>query len=369
MTADRSLHLFFPENDLALARNIDRYTPPPAAVKLRRAGEALPIWYGADGDRFVASGINAAWLDNIKDRFGIDIDVFDYRPDAYVPAPWGWSRAARTVFCRLGFDSSSLPDDTTLDRLRELSHRRTAAEICRRLRELTGIGEPAVEIHSSDRLEAYLSSVPNVIVKLPWSSSGRGIVAIDASTLGSQRQMIEGMIRRQGSVMAEPHYDKALDFAMLFLMSGGRCEPAGLSVFETSGLGVYTGNILASDDELRDIICRKTGEAPFRAVADALPAILSRVIGDCYDGPLGIDMMATADGRLMPVVELNLRMTMGHLCARFYERYVRPGARGRFEITNQRPDDTADIAGGRMHRGYLNLTPAGADFNFLIHIL
>lgn len=368
MTAEPSLHLFFPENDLALARNVDSYTAPPAAVRLRRAGEALPLWYGEAGDRFVATGINAAWLDGIKGRFGMDIDVFDYRPEAYRAAPWGWSRASRTVFRRLGFDGSRLPGDGVLDRLRELSHRRTAAEVARRLREATGIGEAAVEIHEADELGAFLARVPQAIVKQPWSSSGRGMIAVSRDNFESQRQAVAGMIRRQGSVMAERHYDKALDFAMLFRMSGGRCEAAGLSVFETAGLGVYTGNILAPEDELRAIVCGKTGEAAFEAVAGALPRVLEDVIGADYEGPLGVDMMVTGDGALVPVVEINLRMTMGHLCARFYERYVHRGARGRFMVTNERCEDRADVRGGRMRGGSLNLTPAGGDFNFVVRL-
>lgn len=364
MSAEPSLHLFYPENDLALARDIERYTAPPAAVRLRNAGETLPLWYGADGDRFVASGVNAAWLDGMKDRFGIDIDVFDYRPECYRPAPWGWSKASRGIYSRLGFGAGNLPDDAALDRLRMLSHRRTAAAVARRLQAATGIGSPAVEVRSADALQELLRSEPRLLVKLPWSSSGRGMVAVDTSTFEAQRPMIEGMIRRQGSVMAERHYDKALDFAMLFRMAAGRCEAAGLSVFETAGLGIYTGNILASETRLRSLVCDKTGTAQFDAVAQALPAILEDVIGDSYDGPLGVDMLATADGELVPVVEINLRMTMGHLCARFYERYVADGATGHFTVTTDRPADTSTVRNTRLHSGTLPLNPPATSFTF-----
>lgn len=364
MSAEPSLHLFYPENDLALARDIERYTAPPAAVRLRSAGEVLPLWYGADGDRFVSSGVNAAWIDGMKDRFGMDIDVFDYRPECYRPAPWGWSKASRGVYARLGFNADQLPDDGALDRLRRLSHRRTAAEVARRLHAATGIGTPAVEVGSADALEALLRREPRMLVKLPWSSSGRGMVAVDASTFEAQRPMIEGMIRRQGSVMAERHYDKALDFAMLFRMDGGRCVGAGLSVFETAGLGIYTGNILAPEAELRSMVCDKTGSGPFDAVAAALPAILEDVTGRSYDGPLGVDMLVTADGELVPVVEINLRMTMGHLCARFYERYVTDGATGHFTVSSDRPAQTATVRNARLHSGTLPLNPPGTFFSF-----
>ena len=114
----RKAHLFFPENDLALARDLARYTAPPAAVRLRKAGAALPLWYGADGDCFVAQGVDALWLDSVKGRFGMDIDVFDYRPERYSPVPWGWSKASRTYFESLGFGRQALPDDSRLAALR-----------------------------------------------------------------------------------------------------------------------------------------------------------------------------------------------------------------------------------------------------------
>lgn len=364
MTAEPALRLFFPENDLALARDLDRYTAPPAAVKLHRSGEALPLWYGNDGDRFVSTGINAAWLDGIKETFGMDIDVFDYRPELYRPSPWGWSKAARTLFRNLGYAPDSLPDDESLRTLRELSHRRTAARAAALLRERTGIGTPAVELRSVAEMADFLLSQPRAIVKLPWSSSGRGMVAVDADTFEAQKGMVEGMIHRQGSVMAEPHYRKALDFAMLFTMDGGHCRPAGLSVFETSGLGIYTGNILASHDELRRIICGHTGDEAFNAVAGALPPVLETIIGPLYDGPLGVDMLADDDGTFVPVVEINLRMTMGHVCARFYERYVAAGVRGTFAVGTDRLPDTPSITAGRLTSGTLNLTPPGTDFHF-----
>ena len=146
----RKAHLFFPENDLALARDLARYTAPPAAVRLRKAGAALPLWYGANGDCFVAQGVDASWLDSVKGRFGMDIDVFDYRPERYSPVPWGWSKASRTYFESLGFGRQSLPDDSRLEALRTLSHRRTASDIARRLgpRLLVAVATAGVEIFS-----------------------------------------------------------------------------------------------------------------------------------------------------------------------------------------------------------------------------
>jgi hypothetical protein len=40
-----------------------------------------------------------------------------------------------------------------------------------------------------------------------------------------------------------------------------------------------------------------------------------------YHGPVGIDMLKTADGRIHPCIEINLRMNMGILALLLHERY------------------------------------------------
>lgn len=362
------LHLFYPENDLALARNTERYTAPPAASALRRSGQALPLWFGNAGDRFVATGINAAWLDGIKDAFYIDIDVYDRQPERYTPYPWGWSRAARKYFLELGFDRRKLPDDTALDTIRELSHRRTAIKVALMLKEATGIGNPATEVKRVEEIETLLLTTPRLMAKLPWSSSGRGLVAVDPEIFAKQRPQLEGMLHRQGSLIIEPHYDKKLDFAMLFHAAAGQYTYTGLSVFNTTGLGIYTGNILAPQSELEAMVTATVGQDNFAIVKNALPAILGCVLGNGYNGPLGVDMMATSHSAkpFIPVVELNLRNTMGHVCHTLYERHIAPGAKGLFTITSHRQPDAPSMTGHRIAGGHLNLVPPGADFTFSI---
>ena len=70
------LHLFFPENDLALAQDNASYTAPPAAVKLRRAGATLPLWYGDAGDYVIADGVNARWYNDVAGRFGLATKLY-----------------------------------------------------------------------------------------------------------------------------------------------------------------------------------------------------------------------------------------------------------------------------------------------------
>lgn len=369
-------HLFYPENDLALARDIARYTAPPAAVQLRRSGLTLPFFYGNDGDAVVAQGVDAQWLGRIRDAFGPDVSLWHSGDKGFVPSPWGWSKASRQYFADLGFPASELPSDVTLDAIRELSHRRTAARVASMVAaDLPfAVAPPASELSTLEEINEFIREHPDgAVLKLPWSSSGRGLVATDPATAAQQQGMFAGMLARQGTVMAEPRYRRLLDFAMLFTIEGGICRYAGMSVFSSVGLGTYAGNELAPEAELRARVAALCGADRLEAIKAALTKALAEVAGMNYSGPLGVDMMAVAGAGfpVVPVSEINFRMTMGHLCHRFYSRYAVDGTRGTFTVRangSLTPSGAfaAAVRGGRMEGGTLDLAQPGCRFSFLI---
>lgn len=369
------LHLFFPENDLALAADTARYTAPPIVVKLRRAGATLPLWYGKPGDFVMTEGINAQWFDRIKSTFRLSIDPFSQYSSDMTPAPWGWSIASRRFFEINGVPASVLPIDQSLSEIRQLSHRRTAARIATLIQETipTALAPVAHECSSVNEVRDIVTRLGRAVIKLPWSSSGRGVIPVEAKDFDKQEKSVEGMIRRQGSVMVEPFYDKKLDFAALFELYDGHCCFSGFSVFETAGFSSYSGNILAPDEYLHDMICSALGDnRQLDAVISAMPPLIEELIGKNYNGALGIDMMAVNadDYSLVPAVELNLRMTMGHVCHRFYSHFVANGRTGRFSIskaTNAGLID-CDVRDARIYGGTLDLAQPGADFSFLVDI-
>ncbi len=362
------LLMYYPENDLALAAGTASYTPPPAARELHRAGEALPLWMAAPGDRFVCSGLNDRWYSDMCSRFGIrDVDVYDHSATTLQPSPWGWSRASRRALEDAGFPPALLPDDATLDHLRELSHRRTAIALHRAIAPLLpfAIAPAATEARDAAAVESFLRDHPRALAKAPWSCSGRGLVRSSSMPEATFVQQCAGIIRRQGSVMLEPEHDKDIDFALLFECDGrGEARFCGISVFSTTARGGYTANRLASQRRLSQIVAGVIGsdriEALVAAVARALPAVLPG-----YCGPVGIDMLATRDGTIDATVELNLRYTMGFLALGF-SRYLDPHAEGTLEVLPSpgAPAGGCTIAGGLLADGELDLTPPHPAFAF-----
>jgi len=303
------LHLFNPENDLALAQGLPRYTPPSHAAALHRAGALMPAWWAGEDDRIVAPPEMEADLAHVRDRFGLHGRIHTAADGALTPDPWGWSADAVRQFRAVGVDGASLPSDSRISELRYLSHRRTAAEILR----LMGREDlAAVETSDPDEVLALEAAHTGCYVKSPWSCSGRGVFCASALSRDVLRTRVAGLIRRQGSVTVERGVrDKTLDFAALYRSEGGKVTFAGLSVFRAEERGTYGGNIVASQDWIRELIVSHVDSGELDRAISCHEKILTPLVGSRYTGWLGIDMMAGASSGLHPCIELNLRRTMG----------------------------------------------------------
>lgn len=295
------LLLYNPWNDLALASGRERYTPPAAAVAMARGGSLLPFWWADEGDSVMLPEENRENALALCRRYGLQ-----GRPgcDADSAEPWGWSMATRHLLLSAGASPAILPDEARLDTLRALSHRRTAALILKHL----GTAESALPVEArstAEATDAIKRFDGRAVIKLPWSCSGRGVLFSRRLSESELNRRLEGMIRRQGSVMIEPEYEPVSEMAALFRIEGGRAALQGFSRFICSADGRYGGNILADARTLADEAGSDAADA-----AKAMEPILSQLIGPHYSGWAGVDMLRHSHG-LNPCMELNLRMTMG----------------------------------------------------------
>ncbi len=358
------LHLFNPDNDLALAADIDNYTPPKAALRFRRDAELLPLWYGEQSDRVVCHGVNAEWLDTRRESFPALCDIHDHRQADLSPTPWGWSKATRQSFMREGVPAGLLPDDAGLDRIRLLSHRSTASRVHRQLQVMLPdirFPHPAQEVHSTEDVERLMARWGDIYVKQPWSGSGRGVI----SSVGKREaalRLAQSFIGRQGSAMVEPAMHRVRDFAMLFRCTDGKVGSIGTSVFTTDDSGHYSGNLLAPEAQRFAEISSIYPAQNLIDVRTALCHILQDEIAPYYSGVVGVDMLVSSDGILHPVVEINLRHTMGYVANEFSARHLHPDARGRFRVVpfksqSDLPAENFQVADGRLLSGCLHLCP------------
>lgn len=362
---------FYPENDSALAMDIANYTAPEAAVHLRLAGEALPLWYGTAGDRVLLSGINGEWYERMSTELGMDPDVFDYDCLDLTPEPWGWSRAVRSIYAAQGMPAERMPSDTVLDHIRHLSSRLTSIDLSRSLslRCPFMATTDAVAVNDVAELESLLAQKGRAIIKQPWSSSGRGVMDTRGLPAAQVLRRAAGIIRRQGAAVVENVMERTADFALLFRAEEGNVSFSGVSIFNVDARYGYAGNIVGRQPTLRRVLGNFVPERQITLMTEALQYILTEMIGDTYTGPLGVDMMATAAGPA--VAELNLRNTMGHVCLSLGERLLDPGTLAEYRVTPldgafTEPQYTA--RGGRLAGGTLSLTPQPRFFAFLLGV-
>lgn len=316
------LYVFNPEHDLALAANLSNFTSPHAGRKLRADLGCLPALWAGNDDYVLVENVELAQkvYSRLRSRTGGSICHFVdknelARLDIDSVKPWGWDLALRSFLLRYGV--KAVPSEADIAKIRELSHRRQAVALLPSLR-MEGTAGESWEVVSLAELQILLEVHSHLVVKAPWSSSGRGVRFIDSAFSDPQARWIQNVIERQGSVVVEPYYNKVKDFGMEFESDGkGHVSYLGLSLFHTKH-GAYTGNIIASEEEKEGMINRYISDDLLNSVKQKICEELGLVFKGCYQGPLGVDMMVVASEEksgfmLHPCVEINLRRTMGHV--------------------------------------------------------
>lgn len=315
------LHIFNPEHDLALAANLANFTAPHAGRQLRKDLGFLPALWAAPEDCVLVEDIPSAEkaFQRLTHRsFAHFIDKRHLeRVSPHAILPWGWDLALRAFLLRQGIEATILPTEQEIGIIRELSHRRHAQHLLQVLQQPGTCGESQLA-ESPDDVVRLLGQWGRIVVKAPWSSSGRGVRFIENEVNAQQTGWLAHIIRQQGCVMVEPHYPKVMDFGMEFMSDGeGGVAYCGLSLFHTSN-GAYTGNIIADEEEKIEMISHYVPDDLLEVVKRKICSSLSDLYRHHYKGPLGVDMMilARADRKgflLHPCVEINLRRTMGHV--------------------------------------------------------
>ena len=308
-----TLHIFNPEHDIALASNLANFTAPHAGRQLRADLGCLPAIWAKEGDVVLVDNVERSrkvWA-RLRHRVGRgDVRFVDkaslVKLDIDTVEPWGWDLALRAFLLRQGV--TVVPTEDAIAEIRRLSHRQTAAGLLQTLREIDGTVGEARLVTSLDEVTALMAELGQVVVKAPWSSSGRGVRFWNTTTDESQRRWLQNVISAQGGIMVEPYYKKVKDFGMEFMAMADGIHYQGLSLFHTKN-GAYSGNILASEQTKRDMMSRYIRVELLDTVCNQIISTLD--LGH-YRGPFGIDMMIVG-GKLHPCVEINLRRTMGHV--------------------------------------------------------
>ena len=329
----QSIFIFNPDTDYALAQGCSHYNAPAKIIALRKQMQLTPVYIAEKGDiivvaddfsseaypdknavhRLESAGIEAVTLTELQNLLK-NVSHHEFRI-----LPWGWNHSLRSRLEAFSIDPALLKTKEEIDMIRSLAHRRTTIPFLLFIRKMLPAVSVAVaeEFTEVDKALEFAQREKRVYFKAPWSSSGRGILYYDASLYEDKRmstqklkEWLGGFIRKQGSVMGERAFNRVADFATEWWIEDGKAEFLGLSLFNTSEEGRYTGNMQLSQTEIDS---RLQSLSPHWSpdIVAAQKAALESLIAPHYSGPAGIDMLIDADGTLNPCVEINLRLTMG----------------------------------------------------------
>ena len=355
--------VFNPEHDMALSNGDRHFIAPQNIRDMARDLSPLMSYVGSDG-----------------------------------PLVWGWDHAICEQLLRMGIPANELPSAEALASLRGHSGRQSAHELLSMF-HVQHAGGPytgeSIIVTDTDQLIPFVARHHHVILKAPYSSSGKGLrhvkthpvppceggksspaentsMSTSSPSQGGMERIsswAEALIRRHGYLTAEPCYNKVQDFAMEFIVTDDTCRFIGYSLFNTNAHGRYEANLLMEDEAIELLLAQHVPLAALHEVREWIIAHAHHIVPTVWDTtrhPLyfGIDMMMVKDGRqctidnprfrnqdtefksqkseiinqnseikLHPCVEINLRLNMGIIAHEVRRQLVAPGSVGTFHVT------------------------------------
>ena len=339
------MYIFNPEHDLCIANGDIHFVPPESALAFGRdCADITKFMYGLDSlaDLDCSAGVGQ------DSSAGAILRI----------VPWGWNSVLCNRLRKQGIPEGLLPSSEQLAAITELSHRRVAHRALEYLSnsclKSAAIVDHTyrIEAHSVQEVEEFLASHNNIVLKAPLSGSGKGIRFVSDALSHSDSGWCSNLIAKLGYVCVEKRYAPLMEFAMLFRCSGHEdgqggdvagsaadtdtgVEFVGYSLFYTQN-GAYRGNILGSNGYLEGEISKYVPIEVLQMTKEKLMEFLKENVCGRYEGYVGVDQFvccgytdagtassACADLYYNPVVEINLRLTMGLIARNIYDRFSR----------------------------------------------
>ncbi len=390
---------FNPGHETAVKNASPYYTAPANVVAMQKELSFLPAWYGERGDVVLVDSENfdSEYYKQIRSLF------------SYLPSPlceeelhdcrtaeislWGISPQAIYYFNELCHKyDCNLKTPKWDDRYTALNSRITARECLISLKaEVAAIADDIVPSFYTDMEqieEAVNQSTCRLLSKAPYSSSGRGLLWLPESGLTrTERQILHGILKKQGCVSVEKALNKDIDFAMEFVSDGaGTVSFAGYSLFYTNIKGGYDSNYIGAQESIVRLLTNKISPELLSEIKEKLRDVLQTKFANIYKGCIGVDMMVYKDEdvyKIHPCVEINMRYNMGYLSLRLSEKYISQTSEGRFAIRFSAKNDEiysqhsemqqqhplSFDQEGKIEKGYLPLCAIGKTSTYWAYIL
>jgi uncharacterized ferritin-like protein (DUF455 family) len=182
-----------------------------------------------------------------------------------------------------------------------------------------------------------------VLVKAAYSCAGRGHYRIESDTPeATVDAWLRQAIAKHRCVIVERWLERLLDFSALYEIDMEGAHLAGMTIVENDAAGRYLGTRVSHkwgsmlDPGMAAFLFKECRVMDWyeRAIPEALTRLLPG-----YTGPVGVDAMVHRRGdgsyALKPVVEMNVRMSMGRVAIELHKRKAFRGD-GRLRILRKK---------------------------------
>ncbi len=403
----KNIYFFNPTCEYAVANNNANWQPNRTLQKMEDDLSLLPMYFANKNDIILIDRLPSVEFIHSLKQLNIDIPKFCLKNSILckthpinIPInkllPWGWSPVAHKFLsqfkqlCSVEFRQS--PVYCWKPAHREIISRKFALEILNQLQSTINADyilpteqTPMICMFKND-FECAIKKWGKVIIKAPWSSSGRGLQYITKTPVHPKVwEKVMGIVKEQGFAVAEPLLTKALDLALLFEIKKGKVEHLGNSYFYTNNKGQYEGNYL---NGLPSAIDNRTAAFVKTVIDNILQPLINAIenstMPQLYEGAFGVDTLIYTDEnnnlKINPCLEINVRHTMGMLSLRL-EKLISKNKKGVFSTyfvpgktfsdfkNEMEVKHPLKIADNKIESGFFILTEARADSLFGAYIL
>ncbi|MCW3785463.1 hypothetical protein [Plebeiibacterium sediminum] len=392
-----NIYIYNPTSEMALANGTVSYMPPKNLQTFEKDLAFVPSFFAEDDDIIIMDAkpdpdFIKMWQDMGLPKLKYlnfseikDVITFNHL------RPWSWNQTVhhkfKTILPNCSDDFKLSPNYTWNNEHKFFFSRNSANRVQKYISEkvvnhhAVNIPCPAININSVEEMQEWLKNYSKAIIKMPWSSSGRGIHIIDdESGKNINYDWIKGAIKQQGFVTAEPLLNKIFDFSFqLNIKRNGAIECLGYSYFLNDSKGHFIGgniNWPHKEDDISEFLNSSTLQEATQLLITGLKTIEPHKF---HEGPIGVDAIVFMDNnntyKIHPCLDINWRYNMGLINIRL-PRFVHKEAKGKWLVGSFKPGEWNQfiqkskeanplaLVNNKIKSGFINMTPPNENARF-----
>ncbi len=381
------VYIYNPTGEMAIANGNHSYMPPKLLRTFEDDLQFLPTFFAKDHDIII--GQDPSDKDFLNQWQQLGLASATYKPASQINQPihylrpWSWNPASHHKLnqlkdlCSEEFKQS--PNyQWTIDHKNFFS-RATANRVQQYIQEtyshpLVCIQESAISITDISEIENWFNKHNNAVIKLPWSSSGRGVHIVDTkNNKPLNKEWVIGGLKQQGFITIEPLLQKVKDFSFqLYIHTSGKIDFLGTSNFTNDDKGHFTGGLIHYPHQ-KDEVSEFFSDSLLQDAANILiEAVQSTNPHHYYEGYIGVDGIVYKNQKnqlqLHPCLDINWRYNMGNINI-ILPNYVHISSKGHWMVKGFKPTEWVNfikqqqkqhplqIKNNQIHAGFITLTP------------